>query len=123
MAAEMRHKQQQDENFPVASFLLAKKNQKIVTAYYNFARYGDDIADNPDLSEKEKLQHLNALEEALYGKGVEGSPESAVARPLRDEFMRENLSFSLAVDLLTAFKQDASNFHYKTWTQLTEYCR
>ena len=43
--SDMRHKQQKDENFPVASFLLGKENRKIVTAYYNFARYGDHIAD------------------------------------------------------------------------------
>ena len=29
----MRHKQQKDENFPVASFLFSKETQKIVTAY------------------------------------------------------------------------------------------
>ena len=72
--SDMRHKQQKDENFPVASFLLGKENRKIVTAYYNFARYGDDIADNPDLSEAEKTKRLEQLEQALYGKAGRETP-------------------------------------------------
>ena len=66
--SDMRHKQQKDENFPVASFLLGKENRKIVTAYYNFARYGDDIADNPDLSEAEKTKRLENWNRLYTGK-------------------------------------------------------
>ena len=119
----MRHKQQKDENFPVASFLLGKENQKVVTAYYNFARCGDDIADNPDLEPDEKLAKLEELEQALYGKGNSESPAYKAAYPLYQTFTTENLSFSLASDLLTAFRQDACQFHYQTWGQLLEYCR
>lgn len=63
--SDMRHKQQKDENFPVASFLLGKENRKIVTAYYNFARYGDDIADNPDLSEALDEMHRRVVQESI----------------------------------------------------------
>lgn len=106
--SDMRHKQQKDENFPVASFLLGKENRKIVTAYYNFARYGDDIADNPDLSEAEKTKRLEQLEQALYGKAEREMEAHQIAEPLRKAFIAENLSFSLASDLLTAFRQDAA---------------
>ena len=121
--SDMRHKQQKDENFPVASFLLGKGNRKIVTAYYNFARYGDDIADNPDLSEAEKTKRLEQLEQALYGKAERETEAHQIAEPLRKAFIAENLSFSLASDLLTAFRQDAACFHYETWGQLMAYCQ
>lgn len=122
MTESMRHKQVDDENFPVASFLTSKENQKAILAYYRFARFGDDIADNPDLSAKDKLAELDKLEQGLYGKGEGESLEFQVAAPLRKIFLAENLSFSLASDLLTAFRQDATNFHYQTWGQLMEYC-
>ena len=40
MTDGLRHKQQKDENFPVASFLFNKQNQDIVSAYYDYARCG-----------------------------------------------------------------------------------
>jgi len=49
MTDGLRHKQQKDENFPVASFLFNKQNQDIVSAYYDYARCGDDIADDSSL--------------------------------------------------------------------------
>jgi len=123
MNADMRHKQQKDENFPVAFFLFGKKNQEIITAYYNFARCSDDIADNPLLSSQQKLQKLEEMENALNGAKVTESAETLTASVLREIFLRENLSFSLAADLLAAFRQDAAGFHYETWGQLTDYCR
>lgn len=44
-----RHKQAKDENFPVGSLLIDKKLRPLVAQYYRFARYADDIADNPKL--------------------------------------------------------------------------
>ena len=70
MSEAIRCKKQKDENFPVASFLLGKKNQAVVNAYYDFARQGDDIADNPSLSGAEKLQRLEAMDNALLGKDM-----------------------------------------------------
>ena len=117
-----RHKQAEDENFPVVSFLLGKNNQKIVAAYYDYARQGDDIADDPDLSAEQKLAKLNAMESALYGKATDESPETKAAARLREVFLEEQLDFSLASDLLVAFKQDAEGSVYETWGQLMRYC-
>lgn len=111
-------KTQQQENFPVASLLFKKKDRAIITHYYNFARYCDDIADNPDLAEKDKLQKLNEAESALFGKG-----DLSVSKVLREDFLSENFDFSLATDLLIAFRQDAQNQSYQTWAQLLDYCK
>lgn len=117
----MRHKKQKDENFPVASFLFSKNTQKVVTAYYDFARYCDDVADNPALTSKQKLERLDAAENALfYEKEAKKNKQAA---HLRKVFLKENLSFSLATDLLKAFRQDSEGFFYQTWGQLIDYCK
>ena len=36
-----------DENFPVASFLIARRHRPPVLAFYNFVRAADDVADMP----------------------------------------------------------------------------
>lgn len=58
-----RHKQAKDENFPVGSLLIDKKLRPLVAQYYRFARYADDIADNPKLSMKDKLLQLGEMED------------------------------------------------------------
>ena len=117
----MRHKQQKDENFPVASFLFSKETQKIVTAYYDFARYCDDVADNPALTPKQKMERLEGAEKALFNEN--DAKKNKQAAHLRKVFIKENLSFSLADDLLKAFRQDAEGFFYQTWGQLIDYCK
>ena len=49
-AAELRSgKSHGDENFPVASLLLAAEHRKPILAFYHFARAADDVADHPSL--------------------------------------------------------------------------
>ncbi len=43
LAATKTHR---DENFPVASGLIAAKHRPIILAFYRFVRAADDIADN-----------------------------------------------------------------------------
>ena len=45
-----------DENFPVASLLIAAPLRPIVLAFYDFARSGDDVADSPTLSPAPSLR-------------------------------------------------------------------
>lgn len=111
-------KTQKQENFPVASILFGRKYRKIITNYYNFARYCDDIADNPELSEVKKLELLDIAEKSLYGNA---NLECSLL--LRKNFLDEKLDFSLATDLLCAFRQDAKSIKYETWAQLLDYCK
>ena len=111
-------KTQNQENFPVASRLFRAQDRAIITHYYNFARYCDDIADNPTLPTQDKLQKLDFAESSLFGKGALHQ-----AQVLREDFIREKFDFSLATDLLVAFRKDAQNVSYKTWAQLLDYCQ
>ena len=57
-----------DENFPVASWLVAPRHRRAILAFYEFVRIADDIADHPSLSEADKLAHLDGLEASLLGR-------------------------------------------------------
>ena len=56
-----------DENFPVASWLVAKPHRRPILAFYEFVRIADDIADHATLPPDEKLAHLDSLEGSLLG--------------------------------------------------------
>ena len=53
------------ENFPVGSFLIAKKYRPHVHAFYVFARHADDIADAGDIAAEEKVRQLSVAQAAL----------------------------------------------------------
>jgi len=112
-------KSEHDENFPVASRLIASRYRAPILAFYRFARAADDAADHTDLDAPAKFAILDALEDTLLGK----SDAAADARPLRDELRRRQLSPQHALDLLQAFRQDVTKSRYETWDELVDYCR
>jgi hydroxysqualene synthase len=112
-------KTHRDENFPVASGLVSKKHRAIILAFYNFARAGDDIADDPDLGEREKIEQLDVLEATLLGQ----DDNAAVAIPLRKALAERGLSPRHGQDLLVAFRMDARKNRYKDWNDLLGYCQ
>ena len=108
-----------DENFPVASALIAARHRAPVLAFYRFARAADDVADNPKLSEAEKVRLLDGLEATLLGQ----NDTDAEALPLRCALAERAMPPTHALDLLTAFRQDVSKRRYETWDELMAYCR
>ena len=120
---EIRKKTAADENFPVASLLIKKELRPLVRHYYNLARLADDIADNPRLKPREKLLQLNDLEDIFLNLKKNRRKKWQAAVILHEDFVKEQLDFSLVTDLFTAFRRDAENFRYQTWAQLTDYCR
>ena len=107
-------KTHRDENFPVASGLVSKKHRAAIFAFYRFARAADDIADDPLLTEAEKIGALDAFEETLLGR----NDDIAVVLPLRAAIAERGLSPKHAQDLLTAFRMDASKHRYANWDEL-----
>ena len=108
-----------DENFPVASRLIAARHRPAILAFYDFARTADDIADHETLPSGDKLRRLEALRSALVGED-NGAP-AAVA--LRQALADRRLPATHALDLLVAFRQDAETSRYPTWDDLMNYCR
>ncbi|MEJ0092177.1 MAG: squalene synthase HpnC [Methylocella sp.] len=106
------------ENFPVASMLIAPQYRAAILAYYRFVRGADDVVDNGALTSSQKLAGLDAFEAALLGR----SDEIAAARPLRAILAEKNLSPRHALDVLRAFRKDAVKNRYASWDELMEYC-
>jgi hydroxysqualene synthase len=107
-----------DENFPVASWLVAPRYRGAILAFYEFVRVADDIADHPTLSADTKLAHLDRLEQSLLGAD-DAEPEGVALRQVLNE---RQLSPRHAQDLLRAFRMDATKLRYANWDELIEYC-
>jgi hydroxysqualene synthase len=107
-----------DENFPVASWLIAPRHRAPILAFYNFVRTADDIADHATLPASEKLALLDRLDAALTGQ----DDSDAVAVKLRGELAAHNLTPKHAQDLLAAFKLDVTKLRYRDWDDLIGYC-
>jgi len=112
-------KTDRDENFPVASFLLAPRLRAPILSFYRFARAADDIADHAALSERDKFAGLDFLERTLLGK----SDKAKAALPLRSVLAEHRLAPTHPLDLLTAFRADVSKRRYADWDELMHYCR
>jgi squalene synthase HpnC len=119
-AAQLRSgKGSGDENFPVASWLIAARHRRPILAFYEFVRIADDIADHPRLTEQEKLAHLDSLEASLLGR----EPRNPAGVALRAALQERELSPQHAQDLLKAFRQDVTKHRYRNWDELIDYCR
>ena len=108
-----------DENFPVASHLIHPRQRGAILAFYNFVRAGDDVADHAELDPARKLALLDALADALTGKG----PSDPEAEPLKAELAARGLPPTHALELLDAFRLDARKSRYRDWDDLIAYCR
>ncbi len=108
-----------DENFPVASILIAPKNRPPVMAFYHFVRSADDVADHPTAAPAEKLRLLEAMRASLEGES-DAVPEGV---RLREILKARGLSAVHALDLLEAFRRDCTKLRYRDWDDLIDYCR
>ena len=108
-----------DENFPVASFVIAPRHRPAVMAFYYFVRAADDVADNAKASADEKLSILEDMRLTLMG-AADKSPEGITLRRVLEA---RKLSTDHAADLLEAFRRDVTKLRYADWDELIDYCR
>ncbi|QJR15653.1 squalene synthase HpnC [Usitatibacter palustris] len=111
------------ENFPVASVLLPARMRAPVEAIYGFARGADDIADEGNASDGERLAGLarysRALDEIEAGRVPYEAPFARIGEAIREY----NLPVPLLRDLLDAFSQDVVKKRYADFPDLLDYCR
>ena len=118
------------ENFPVASFLLPRRLRQAVLNIYRFARSADDIADEGDASNTERLQALQTYRDALH---VCATPPTeltvtldptldAIFTPLGQTIVDQQLPLEPFEDLLSAFEQDIVQKRYVDQVALDHYC-
>lgn len=113
-------KDRHGENFPVGSLLIRPDLRRHVHVFYRFARQADDIADNAGLAPAEKLRRLDLMGAMIEGQPSAGSPAAAAMRRSLEE---TGIGPAHCLDLLVAFKRDATKQRYQDWAELIDYCR
>ena len=111
------------ENFPVASILMPRRLRKPVAAIYHFARAADDIADEGDFGDAQRLRQLDEFRTELdcIDKGEE--PRSELFFTLSHQIIAYDLPLQPFHDLLDAFAQDVVKKRYADFDELLDYCR
>jgi len=118
------------ENFPVASFLLPKHLRQAVLNIYRFARSADDIADEGNASDAERLQALKIYHHALNSCHKPAAEQvdaleptlAEIFTPLGQTIAEHSLPLQPFEDLLSAFEQDIVQKRYVDQTALDHYC-
>ena len=111
------------ENFPVASILMPRRLRKPVAAIYHFARAADDIADEGDLPDAERLRLLDEFRDELMHIAADETPLLPLFRHLAAEIRQHALPLQPFHDLLDAFSQDVVKKRYACYDDLLDYCR
>ena len=109
------------ENFPVGSWLLPARLRPHIAVFYAFARAADDIADNPELPADEKVARLEAFEATLLAEDP-GPDAVAMAVHMHRSLRQTGVDARHCLDLLAAFKVDATKLRYRDWDDLMGYC-
>jgi phytoene synthase len=107
------------ENFPTASYLVPRDKRDALAAIYAFARYADDIADEPGVEARlEKLATWgNKLADCYAGK-----VDHPVFVALRDSVERFGLRRENFENLLHAFRSDVHVNRHPSFASLLAYC-
>jgi squalene synthase HpnC len=93
-----------------------------VAVLYWFARTADDIADDPNLPDEEKLIKLNLFGGRLTSL-LKGDCENDYETALYNTITVKQLTPDLFYDLLTAFRQDLIKKRYQSFEELLDYCK
>jgi squalene synthase HpnC len=114
------------ENFPVASWLIPRAQRPFIQAVYRFARHADDVADEGNTPDAERVATLATLgteiERLWAGQPAEAltAPTVRGLAPLHAGFPQIAAAPFLA--LLSAFAQDVHKKRYADETELLDYC-
>ncbi len=110
-----------DENFPVGSWLLPARLRPHVAAFYAYARAIDDIADDPHLEPADKIGRLDRFAAAVRGEETQ-DPALATAHRMAKSLGETGVTVQHCLDLIAAFKMDATKARYTDWADLMGYC-
>lgn len=107
------------ENFPVASYLVPRDRRDALAAIYAFARYADDVADEPAV--EGRLALLAEWRQKLRDCYA-GWAEHPVFIALHDAVERFRLSPQHFENLLRAFEQDVLVDRRPDFRSVLDYC-
>jgi squalene synthase HpnC len=107
-----------NENFPVASRLLPRRQREHLLALYGYARLADDIGDE---STGDRLAELDWLERELE-RAFAGDATHPVLVRLQPTIATYRLPRQPFLDLIQANRLDQVVTSYSTWSELLDYC-
>lgn len=110
------------ENFPVASRFIPRDKRKHVAAVYAFARIADDFADEPGLTQEDRLQKLQDWETRL-SECYRGTASHPVFAALGNTVRQFHIPQQLLQNLLAAFRSDVTVRRYESFEDVLAYCR
>jgi len=110
------------ENFPVASRLVPAALRPAVVAIYRFARSADDIADEGDASDAQRLAALASYDAALDAIARGDTPGAAPFPEVAEAIRAHELPIDLFHALISAFRQDVTTKRYATYADVRDYC-
>lgn len=111
------------ENFPVGSILLPARFRPAIAAVYRFARYADDLADEGEVADAERIAALDACSAELARIGRGEAPSGRLFADLVPVVAEYDIPLQLFEDLLSAFRQDVVQKRYADFAVLKDYCR
>ena len=109
------------ENFPVVSFFTPKELRKYIAVVYQFARQADDIADEGNYSDEQRITKLDNYNNAL-NNSANNLFENDFWFLFNDTKVKKNLSVENFRNLLRAFRQDITKKRYENYEELQRYC-
>jgi len=110
------------ENFPVASLLVPAHLRGAVVALYRFARTADDIADEGDATDAERIAALSRFDDQLSAIAAGAVPREPPFAYIAAAICRHSLPIAPLHDLVAAFRQDVTTTRYATQADLDDYC-
>jgi len=108
------------ENFPTASYLVPSDKRDALAAVYAFARYADDVADEPGV--EDRLGKLSAWR-AKLAASYRAETDHPVFLALHDSAERFGLSRENFENLLCAFESDVQVNRHADFPSLLAYCK
>lgn len=109
------------ENFPVVSFLIPRKLRRQVAIIYWFARTADDLADEGNFNDTERIERLNVFENSLR-LAIDGESPNMYFKALNNTIVENKLTSEYFFELLSAFKQDVEKKRYSDFAEVIDYC-
>ena len=109
------------ENFPVATLLYPKKIREAVIIIYQFARIGDDIADEGIFSKKDRLENLSIYQKNLNKIKKNNLNVDLLFLDIYQIIKQYSISINLLQKFIDAFKQDIINKRYKNFDEFINY--
>ncbi|GLX01405.1 squalene synthase HpnC [Microtetraspora sp. NBRC 16547] len=108
------------ENFPVASRLLPRGYRHHLLAVYGFARFVDDIGDEP--GNGDPLRLLDTVETDLHRLYAGRTPYLPAVRELEETVTAFSIPAEPFHRLVEANRRDQTITRYKTFDELLGYC-